>query len=196
MIGHRSLYHDGWRAVCPWLGTSFKESGRKFGDVITSDMLTELDAKGWELYHVDEDVAATKNLADKKKARLMAMIGLWHNEGRKYNRPADRQLRHAAHCRRAPALCGQRNLYTLYPGPETFPAASTQRIPSGPHSISAEVESPRQGAEASCSASVVATAASFFRFRAASRAPSTVDLGCTFGCSLLRFASYCHPQTQ
>ncbi len=28
MLGHRSIYHDGWRAVCPWPGTSFKESGR------------------------------------------------------------------------------------------------------------------------------------------------------------------------
>ena len=32
MMGHRSLYHDGWRAVCPWPGTSFTESGRGFGD--------------------------------------------------------------------------------------------------------------------------------------------------------------------
>jgi arylsulfatase A-like enzyme len=46
MMGHRSLYHDGWRAVCPWPGTSFTESGRKFGTPITYDMLTELDAKG------------------------------------------------------------------------------------------------------------------------------------------------------
>jgi arylsulfatase len=28
MLGHRSIYHDGWRAVCPWPGTSFTESGR------------------------------------------------------------------------------------------------------------------------------------------------------------------------
>ena len=27
MMGHRSIYHDGWRAVCPWPGTSFKEAG-------------------------------------------------------------------------------------------------------------------------------------------------------------------------
>ena len=27
MFGHRSIYHDGWRAVCPWPGTSFKEAG-------------------------------------------------------------------------------------------------------------------------------------------------------------------------
>ena len=28
MMGHRSIYHDGWRAVCPWPGTSLQGSGR------------------------------------------------------------------------------------------------------------------------------------------------------------------------
>ena len=27
MMGHRSIYHDGWRAVCPWPGPSFAEAG-------------------------------------------------------------------------------------------------------------------------------------------------------------------------
>ncbi|HTU82261.1 MAG TPA: arylsulfatase, partial [Candidatus Acidoferrales bacterium] len=63
MIGHRSLYHDGWRAVCPWPGPSFAESGRGLGVPITSDMLTELDATGWELYNLGEDFAETNNLA-------------------------------------------------------------------------------------------------------------------------------------
>ena len=46
MMGHRSIYHDGWRAVCPWPGTSFKEAGMFFGAPIDKDKLTELDAKG------------------------------------------------------------------------------------------------------------------------------------------------------
>ena len=45
MMGHRSLYHDGWRAVCPWPGQSFTESGGKFGDPISKEKLTELDAR-------------------------------------------------------------------------------------------------------------------------------------------------------
>ena len=35
MFGHRSIYHDGWRAVCPWPGPNFTEAaqlGRKLGD--------------------------------------------------------------------------------------------------------------------------------------------------------------------
>ena len=40
MMGHRSLYNDGWRAVCPWPGPSFTEAGKPFGEPITADMLT------------------------------------------------------------------------------------------------------------------------------------------------------------
>ncbi len=54
MFGHRSIYHDGWRAVCPWPGPSFAEAGMGFGALINEEKLPELDAKGWELYHVDE----------------------------------------------------------------------------------------------------------------------------------------------
>ena len=59
MFGHRSLYHDGWRAVCPWPGNSFAEAGMPFGARSPRKML-ELDANGWELYHVAEDPAETK----------------------------------------------------------------------------------------------------------------------------------------
>ena len=45
MLGHRSVYHDGWRAVCPWPGPSFAEAGTGFGNPIPADTLTELDAK-------------------------------------------------------------------------------------------------------------------------------------------------------
>ena len=46
MFGHRSLYHDGWRAVCPWPGTSFTEAGVGFGAEITIEKLLDLDATG------------------------------------------------------------------------------------------------------------------------------------------------------
>ena len=65
MMGHRAVYHDGWRAVCPVPGPSFTEAGVGFGAlVITEAKLRELDAKGWELYEVGKDFAETKNLAN------------------------------------------------------------------------------------------------------------------------------------
>jgi arylsulfatase len=64
MMGHRSLYLDGWRAVCPFPGPSFAEAGVGFGQLeLTEEKLRALDADGWELYHVAEDVAETRNLA-------------------------------------------------------------------------------------------------------------------------------------
>ncbi len=64
MMGHRSIYQNGWRAVCPWPGASFEEAGMPFGTPIPYEKLTELDFTGWELYHVDEDWAENHNLAD------------------------------------------------------------------------------------------------------------------------------------
>ena len=64
MLGHRAIYHDGWRAVCPWPGPSFTEAGVGFGEPISAEKLTELDATGWELYHVAEDFAENHDLAE------------------------------------------------------------------------------------------------------------------------------------
>ena len=146
MLGHRSIYHDGWRAVCPWPGTSFAESGRKFGDVITAEMLTELDATGWELYHVDEDYAETTNLADRERARLIAMIGMWYTEAGRYNvLPIDSRAT-ARIAEERPQIAQSRDRYVLYPGTQSIPAAAAPKILNRPYSISAEVDAP-EGAE-------------------------------------------------
>ena len=56
MFAHRSIYHDGWRAVCPFPGASFSEAGVFFGmATLTEEKLRELDAKGWELYNLADD---------------------------------------------------------------------------------------------------------------------------------------------
>ncbi len=147
MFGHRSLYHDGWRAVCPWPGTSFTESGRRFGTPITADMLTELDAEGWELYHVSEDFAETKNLAETEKARLIAMIGMWYVEAGKYHLlPIDsRGTQRIADER--PQIGVRRSRYVLYPGTQAVPATAAPKILNRPYSITAEVDIPESGAE-------------------------------------------------
>ena len=85
MFAHRSIYHDGWRAVCPVPGTSFKESGTFFGMLtLTEDMLRELDAKHWELYDLSKDPTETTDLAASNRAKLIEMIALWYTEAGKY----------------------------------------------------------------------------------------------------------------
>ena len=147
MFGHRSLYHDGWRAVCPWPGTSFIESGKTFGTPLTADMLTELDEKGWELYNLSEDFAETNNLAAKEKGRLIAMIGMWYAEAGKYNvLPIDsRGLQRVREER--PQIAESRNRYVLYPGTQSIPAGAAPQILNRPFSINTEVEIPPTGSE-------------------------------------------------
>jgi arylsulfatase len=85
MMGHRSLYHDDWRAVCSWPGPSFTEAGKPFGEPIPADTLTELDAKGWELYRVEKDWAENYNVAAENRSKLIEMISIWYAEAVKYN---------------------------------------------------------------------------------------------------------------
>ncbi|NOR90443.1 MAG: sulfatase-like hydrolase/transferase [Anaerolineales bacterium] len=140
MLGHRSIYHDGWRAVCPWPGTSFTESGRTFGTPIPAEMLTELDATGWELYHVEKDFAENHNVADENRAKLIEMIGQWYVEAGKYNvLPVDGrgQQRFAEE---RPQIAVARTSYTYYPGTQEVPGNAAANIINRPHSITADVD--------------------------------------------------------
>ena len=50
MFGHRAIYNDGWRAVCPWPGPSFAEAakkGRRFGTPINNQVLVDIDTHDW-----------------------------------------------------------------------------------------------------------------------------------------------------
>ena len=146
MMGHRSLYHDGWRAVCPWPGPSFTESGKAFGEPITADKLTELDAKGWELYHIEKDWAENYDVAADNRPKLIEMIATWYSEAGKYNvLPIDSRgvLRFADE---RPEITVNRTRYTYYPGTQPIPANTAVKVLNRPHSIVADVEIPAGGA--------------------------------------------------
>ena len=147
MMGHRSIYHDGWRAVCPWPGTSFSESGRTFGTPIPAETLTELDANDWELYHVAEDFAENHDIAANNRPRLIEMIAQWYVEAGKYNvLPVDgRGQQRLVEPR--PQIAPPRDSYTYYPGTQEVPVNAAAPIINRPHSITAAVEIPAGGAE-------------------------------------------------
>jgi hypothetical protein len=147
MFGHRSLYHDGWRAVCPWPGTSFTESGRTFGDPISYDKLIELDAKGWELYDLKKDPTETTDLAAKERDRLIAMVGMWYVEAGKYNvLPIDSRgtLRFGV---QRPQIAMDRTRYVYYPGTQVVPSNAAPKVLNCAHSVSVEATVPDGGAE-------------------------------------------------
>ena len=140
MMGHRSIYHDGWRAVCPWPGPSFVEAGKPFGTPIPAEKLTELDAKHWELYHVAEDYAENHNVAEQNRAKLIEMIAQWYVEAGKYNvLPVDGRGQQRFADER-PQIAADRTSYTYYSGTQEVPINAAAKILNRPHSITADVE--------------------------------------------------------
>jgi arylsulfatase len=147
MMGHRSIYHDGWRAVCPWPGPSFAEAGKGFGDPISADTLAELDAQGWELYHVAEDPAECHDVAAEHRDRLIAMIATWYVEAGKYDvMPVDASGL-ARMAGEKPMVAAPRDRFVYYPGTQSVPFFAGPRVLNRPHSITADVEIPEEGAE-------------------------------------------------
>lgn len=147
MLGHRAIYHDGWRAVCPWPGPSFTEAGAGFGQPISADRLTELDATGWELYHVAEDFAENNDVAQANRPKLIELIGMWYAEAGKYNvlpvdgSGVDRVLAEK------PEAAAPRDRYVYVPNTQSVPYTAAPRLLNRPHSITADVELPEHGAE-------------------------------------------------
>jgi len=140
MLGHRSIYHDGWRAVCPWPGPSFTEAGTGYGNPISAEKLTELDANNWELYHVDEDFAENHDLAEENRAKLIELIAQWYVEAGKYNvLPIDGSGVQRAQEER-PVIDQARTSYTYYPGTQAVPNNAAAIVLNRPHSITADVD--------------------------------------------------------
>jgi arylsulfatase len=147
MLGHRAIYHDGWRAVCPWPGPSFTESGLGFGEPISAARLTELDATSWELYHVEEDFAENHNVAEQHRDRLIALIGMWYVQAGKYDvLPVDGSGL-ARMVAEKPQAAAPRDRYVYRPDTQSVPYFAGPHLLNRPHSITAQVELPVDGAE-------------------------------------------------
>jgi arylsulfatase A-like enzyme len=145
MFGHRSIYHDGWRAVCPWPAPNFTEAarlGRSLGDPITPEVLEELDREGWELYRIAEDPTESHNVAADHSDRLQELIALWWQEAEKYKvLPLDGSLQARLAAER-PQTSKPRTRFVYYPGGSVVPAFAAPPVFNRPYSIEADVELP------------------------------------------------------
>ena len=147
MLGHRAIYHDGWRAVCPWPGPSFTEAGVGFGQPISAQTLSELDGGKWELYHVEEDFAENHNVAADNRDKLIELIATWYVEAGKYEvMPIDGSGLERMIAEK-PAAAPPRARYTYMPNTQSVPFFAGPRVLNRPHSITATVEIPDGGAE-------------------------------------------------
>ena len=107
MIGTRGIWEDGWKAAT--LHVPFANRGRYDEDI-------------WELYHVDEDRAEAKNLADKHPEKLEALKKAWMEEAEANNvLPLDDRLVHEILGTPRPTEEEPRERYVYYPGTAPVP---------------------------------------------------------------------------
>jgi arylsulfatase A-like enzyme len=143
MFGHRSLYDDGWRAVCPWPAPNFTEAaqlGRNLGDPITPEVLEQLDREGWELYDIAHDPTESRDVAAEHPDRLRELIALWWEEAEKYKvLPLDGSLQARLQTER-PQTSKPRQRFVYYPGGSVVPAFAAPPVFNRPYSIEADVE--------------------------------------------------------
>jgi arylsulfatase len=150
MFGSRSIFHDGWKANCPVPGPSFAEAaerGRRFGQALTADVLEDLDANGWELYHVDSDPSETRNLAATEPERLAEMIALWYDQAERYGvfPLASAGISRLLTVR--PTIASPRDQLVWYPDAAPVYFGASPRLYNRPYSITADVTIPDGGAD-------------------------------------------------
>jgi arylsulfatase A-like enzyme len=128
MIGHRAIYHKGWKAV------AYHERN------------TDFENDRWELYHVDEDFSENRDLAAENPAKLQELIQRWWTEAGKYNvLPLDD--RGGARALDRPRTNRPQTTAAYFAGMPSVPRASTLDFRDRSFSIAADVEIPPEGAE-------------------------------------------------
>ena len=143
MFGYRSIYHEGWRAVCPFAGPSLAEAAERGRDFritpVTAELLAEMDAEGWTLFNVDQDPAETTDLAATDPTRLREMIELWYSEAERFGVLPIASAGRGRVTGPRPSVTPGRRQFVFYPGaaPLTFTVAP--RIVGRPHAIAADV---------------------------------------------------------
>jgi arylsulfatase A-like enzyme len=133
MLGSRSIWHDGWKAVTTHIGTM---GWSDFGN------------DTWELYHTDADRSECHNLAEQEPERLRDLINLWFAEAGANNAfPLDDRAPVEILTTPRPVLTAPRDSYVYYPGTAEVPEAQAVNIRNRSYSIGTLVDIPAAGAE-------------------------------------------------
>jgi arylsulfatase A-like enzyme len=128
MLGSRSIWHDGWKAVTTHVSCA------GWGDFGNDT---------WELYHTDVDRSECRDLADSEPARLRDLINLWYAEaGANGAFPLDDRSPVEIFTTPRPMLTEPRNRYVYFPGLAEVPEAQAVNIRNRSYSIGALVDLP------------------------------------------------------
>jgi arylsulfatase A-like enzyme len=132
MFGCRAIYHDGWKAVT------------------YHPMQTEvpgLDQAEWELYEVRVDPSECHDLAAEQPERLAELVARWWDEAERYQvLPVDNRPFSAFVHERDDSV-RPRPRYVYHPHRAQVPEAVAVNVKDRPHTITAEIVVPPEGAE-------------------------------------------------
>jgi len=137
MFGNRAIYHEGWIASCrhgrlPW------ENAGSF----------DFDNDRWELYKVDEDFSQYNDVAAQNPKKLRELQEIFWIEAMRNNvLPLDDRFIERADPSLRPSLIEGRTEFTYYPGAVRIPESSSPNVKNKSHTIIAQVDIPKEGAE-------------------------------------------------
>ena len=139
MFGNRGIYHKGWTAVTKH-GTPWVLVGRK---------TVALDDDVWELYDTNKDWSQANDLSKQMPEKLHELQRLWLIEATRYNvLPIDDRIVEKMNPDTAgrPVLI-KGNTQLLFGGMGRLSENCVLNIKNKSHSVTAEIEVPKSGAE-------------------------------------------------
>ena len=133
MLGSRSIWHDGWKAVTNHIGVS------GWGDYVNDT---------WELYNTEADRSECHDLAAAHPEKLRDLVNLWYVEAGANNAlPLDDRGPVEILTTPRPVLSPPRAQYTYYPGTAEVPESQAVNVRNRSYSIGALVDIPGPGAQ-------------------------------------------------
>jgi arylsulfatase len=137
MFGNRAVYDDGWIATCRHGRLPWENAGSY-----------DFDKDVWQLYNLDDDFSEFNDQAAKNPAKLKELQDLFWIEATKYNvLPLDDRFIERADPAMRPSLIEGRTKFTYFPGVRRVPESSSPNVKNKSHTISVDVEVPKEGAD-------------------------------------------------
>jgi arylsulfatase len=133
MLGSRSIWHQGWKAVT----THPTLSG-----------WSDFNDDAWELYHTDTDRAEVHDLAAEHPDKLRELVSLWFAEADDNEAfPLDDRSAVEIITTPRPQLASPRDRYVYFPDTAEVPEAQAVNVRNRSYTIGALVDVPAPGAE-------------------------------------------------
>lgn len=136
IMGNRGIYHDGW------ILSAFHKVPWDTGGSVP------FDKDKWELYNVNEDFSQNDDLAAKNPKKIKELQAIFQKEGKKFGVfPLDDRLAGRLDVSLRPSWTSNRTNFTFFPGMTHLDEGTAPNVKNKSHSITAEVEIPKKGAE-------------------------------------------------